>query len=358
MKKERVLYLDLMRIVGFFMITSYHFSVAVRTLDIEAAYIDIFRGIIHIVWAPIAVSCFFMVSGAALIYRYEEKLTLKEYYKKRFLGIFPLFWLAYLFAFLDFFYRSKSMPNAPKVNFLLTVIGMDGYLYEYVDNFYMIGEWFLGAIILLYILFPLYRIIMCKCKYILPVVFLAGSIWLLYNNPFDMMIEKNLIVCSMYFVLGMLFEMIRKSPRQKAVVVGRRILAVVGVGLYAMVYLVEQSGYYFNAYHVVFMLAVSTYMIVMEVSTWIKSGRVQNLIATIGRHSFAYYLLHHVFLYRYLPNFSGVMMSGSNTLLLFLSSVGYIYLLAVGLDKIYAYLVGAFGRWRAQKPVKERKQHS
>lgn len=166
------------------------------------------------------------------------------------------------------------------------------------------------------------------------------------------MIEKNLIVCSMYFVMGMLFEMIRKSPNQKAVVIGRRIAAAVGVGLYIMVYLVEQSGYYFNAYHVVFMLAVSLYMIVMEVSTWIRSGRVQHLIATIGRHSFAYYLLHHVFLYRYLPNFSGTVMSGSNTVLLFISAVGYIYLLAVGLDKIYAYLTGALGRWHAQKPEK------
>lgn len=348
MKKERVLYLDLIRIVCFFMVTSYHFSVAVRTLGIEAAYIDIFQGINHIVWAPIAVSCFFMVSGAALIYHYEEKLLLKEYYKKRFLGIFPLFWLAYLFAFLDYFYRSKSMPDAPKINFLLTVIGMDGYLYEYVDNFYMIGEWFLGAIIILYILFPLYRLIMCKCKYILPVVFLGASIWLLYNNPFDMVIEKNLIVCSMYFVMGMLFEMVRKSPHQKAVVIGRRIAAAVGVGLYIMVYLVEQSGYYFNAYHVVFMLAVSLYMIVMEISTWIRSGRVQRRITAIGHHSFAYYLLHHVFLYRYLPNFSGRAMSGSNTVLLFISSVGYIYLLALGLDKVYAYLVAALGRWRAE----------
>lgn len=352
MKKERVLYLDLIRIVGYFMITSYHFSVAVRTLGIEAAYIDIFQGINHIVWAPIAVSCFFMVSGAALIFRYEDNFSLKDYYKKRFLGIFPLFWLAYLFVFLDYFYRSKSMPNAPKVNFLLTVIGMDGYLYEYIDNFYMIGEWFLGIIIILYIVFPLYKIVMCKCKYILPVVFLAGSIWLLYNNPFDMMLEKNPIVCSMYFVMGMLFEMIRKSFPQKVVVIGRRILAVMGVGLYIMVYLVEQSGYFFNAYHVVFMLAISLYMIIMEVSTWIKSVRVQKLVAAIGKHSFAYYLLHHVFLYRYLPNFAGAAMSGSNTLLLFVSAVGYIYLLAVGLDKVYAYLAEALRRWHAQKPEK------
>ena len=68
----------------------------------------------------------------------------------------------------------------------------------------------------------------------------------------------------------------------------------------------------------------------------------------IGRHSYAYFLLHHVFMYKYLPNFSGVTMSGSNTLLLFVSCVGYIYALAVGLDKIYAALVRALRRWRGK----------
>lgn len=147
------------------------------------------------------------------------------------------------------------------------------------------------------------------------------------------------------FCDGMLFEMIRESPYEKAGVIGRRIAAAVGLGLFIMVYLVEKSGYYFNYYHVKFVLAISYYMIVMEISTWIKSERVWRRIVAISRHTFAYYLLHHVFLYRYLSNFSGKAMSGSNTVLLFISSVGYIYLLALGLDKVYAYLAAAFNRW-------------
>lgn len=351
MKKERVLYLDLIRIVGFLMVTSYHFSVSAETVGIESAYTDIFCGIIHIVWAPIAVSCFFMVSGAALIYRYEKELPLKEYYYKRFIGTYPLFWLAYLFAFLEFFYRVKSIPEAPKVSFLLTVIGMDGYLYDYVNNFYLIGEWFLGALIVLYILFPVYRLVMCKCKYIFPVVFLGASIWLLYCNPFAMMIDKNLIVCSMYFVLGMFFEMMRKSPNQRAVAIGRRIAAAAGVGMYVGIYLIERSGYFFNTYHVIFVLAISLYMIIMELSEWIKSERVQKLIVMVGKHSFSYYLLHHVILNRYLQNFSGAVMSGSSIVFLFATSVGYTYLFAVGFDKVYGYLVESFNKWNAKGRV-------
>lgn len=345
-KKERILYLDVVRIIGFLAITAYHFWVAADTYGIVSDHIDMYRGFNSFRWGPIALSCFFMVSGAALIYRYEEKLSLKEYYRKRFLGIFPLFWLAYLFAFLERFYTVKSMPDAPKISFLLTVIGMDGYFRDYVNNFYLIGEWFLGVIILLYILFPLYRLIMRKNKYILPVIFLGAGLWFSYNDTFLVVFDKNPLVCSMYFVMGMLLEMLRKGRNQKAVVIGRRIAAVIGVGIYVLVYFLERTESFFNGYHRVFMLSVSFYVIVMEISTWIKSERAQKLIAVVGRHSFSYYLIHHVFLERYVAHFSGVVMSGSNTLFLFMTSVGYIYLLAVGLDKIYARLEETFCRER------------
>lgn len=345
MKKERILYLDLIRIICFLMVTAYHFSVAVTFFEVKADA-AIYQGIKHIVWAPIAVSCFFMVSGAALIHRYRDSLSWKAFYKQRFWGIYPLFWLAYVFAFLDFFYRMKLMPQGPRIHFLLSVIAMDGYMNDYIPTFYMVGEWFLGAIVLLYLLFPLYRIVMLKCKYILPVVFFAASVWLLYWNPFPMIIEKNPIVCSMYFVLGMLIEMLRQDLNKKAGAIVRRISAVIGVGLFVTVYVAERMGYQFNAYHAIFMLAVSLYMIVMEIAEWITGERVRALIRTVSRHSYSYFLLHHVVLSKYVLNFSGVEMDGLNTLLLFGSAVVYIYAFAVGLDKIYAYLVRSFLKWR------------
>lgn len=347
MKKERVLYLDLIRVISFLMVTAFHFSAEVKTFDIHAD-VELYQGIVHIVWGPIAVSCFFMVSGASLIYNYGGKLSLKEFYKKRFFGVYPLFWLAYVFAFLDFFYRVKLMPGAPKINFLLSVIAMDGYFHDYTETFYLIGEWFLGAIVMLYILFPLYRFIMCKCKWILPALFFAASVVLLYHNPFPMVIEKNLIVCSMYFVLGMLIEMLRESPNRKAVRIGMRVAAAVGAACFIVIYAVERTGYRVNSYHAIFVLSLSFYLIMMEAAEWIKSERAGKLISVIGKHSYAYFLLHHVFLYRYLPNFTGITMSGSNTLLLFVSSVAYIYALAVGLDRIYAALVRSLRKWRGK----------
>ncbi|MDE6742445.1 MAG: hypothetical protein K2J95_01040, partial [Lachnospiraceae bacterium] len=76
-----------------------------------------------------------------------------------------------------------------------------------------------------------------------------------------------------------------------------------------------------------------------------KGARIRELINIVGRHSYAFFLLHHVFLHRYLAHYSGRVMSGSNTLVLFISSMGYIYLLAVGLDRIYSYLKKSVVRW-------------
>lgn len=346
MKKERILYLDVMRIIGFLAVTAFHFATCAEFFGIQSGHLDLYVGFNSFRWAPVAFSCFFMVSGAALFYQYGKEFHLKEYYKRRFLGIYPLFWLAYLLAFLENFYYMRSIPEVPKITFLLTVIGMDHYLQEYIPNFALIGEWFLGVIIILYILFPLYRLVMRKNKYILPVVFMGAGIWLTINNPFPMLFEKNPLVCSMYFVIGMFLEMLRENPDIKAVTIGRRIAAAVGVGVFIAVYIIERKHHIIPSNYRVFMLSISLYLIVMEISTWIRSERAKKVIIVIGRHSFAFYLVHHVFLRRYLEHFSGTVMSGTNTLVLFLSAVGYIYLLALGLDKLHAYLTGVFRRER------------
>ncbi|MBP3469146.1 MAG: acyltransferase [Lachnospiraceae bacterium] len=343
MKKNRIIYLDLIRIVSFLFITLYHFTVTTEIFGIHAP-IDFYKSVSHIL-APQALEAFLMISGAALIYQYADGLSLKEFYKKRFLGIFPLFWLAYLFAFLDFFYQAKTMPEAPKINFLLTVFGMDGYLNDYLPTFYMVGEWFLGMLIMLYLVFPIYRIVMLKCKYILPAVFLAASVGLLFYNPFPMVIEKNLMVCSLYFVLGMLIEMIRKETEPKKFATGRRIAAITGGILFLLMLFAEQKALEISGYIKIFIRTVSCYMILMEAAEWIRKEKTKELIVSIGRHSYAFFLVHHVFLNRYLAHFAGTNMSGSNTLVLLLSSFLYIYLLAVALDKIYGGLRRAVTGW-------------
>jgi len=55
------------------------------------------------------VSLFFIISGAALMYVYQEKLEYKRFYKKRFESLYPMFWMAYIIAFIGLFYLNKGM---------------------------------------------------------------------------------------------------------------------------------------------------------------------------------------------------------------------------------------------------------
>lgn len=58
MKKERVLYLDMIRVVGFLAITAHHFAATARDYGIVSESIDSYVGIGSIVWGSIALSCF------------------------------------------------------------------------------------------------------------------------------------------------------------------------------------------------------------------------------------------------------------------------------------------------------------
>ena len=154
MEKKRIFYLDFIRAIAMFIIVNYHFFVE-NHLEIKVLSDGM--------WGIIGVAMFFMISGASLMYQYREKLELKNYFKKRFLGIYPMFWIAYSLVFLYIFYTYKGFfLDLPIYKLGLSLLGMDGYLSAYTRSFYLIGEWFIGCIILIYLLFPLLRMGMKK----------------------------------------------------------------------------------------------------------------------------------------------------------------------------------------------------
>ena len=105
------------------------------------------------------VTCFFVLSGSLLEYRYGSTLRNRKdrtaYLKKRALTIYPAFYLCFIPLFLiaavrhhSFFFRGTKWP------LLLSLIGLDGYFSASVTTYYMIGEWFLGGLILMYLIYP------------------------------------------------------------------------------------------------------------------------------------------------------------------------------------------------------------
>ena len=204
-ERQRLFYLDLIRVAAAVLIVIYHFPFSI------GGAVDPLHGTVNGSWGMTPVYCFFMVSGAALFHRYgrEEKLPVKTFYQKRFLSIYPLFWIAYILGFFVTYWQLGHFYDIPTWSFIWSILGLDGWIVNWIPTFYMVGEWFLGSIIMLYLAFPLVRWCWRKSRSVTMLVSLAAALALFWYHPFPMDIKQNPVVDLFYFLLGAWFEEMR-----------------------------------------------------------------------------------------------------------------------------------------------------
>lgn len=171
MKRERLLYLDMIKFFAVICVFVCHFTRTLEYYGISFSFKILPDELFSLYTGYVGVTLFFIASGAALMYVYDKECILKTYYKKRFMGIYPMLWITFIFAFCIQFFQYKGYDyTIPKYNIIYSVLGFDALVFaaNITKTFYVVGEWFLGVIIILYIIFPLLR--KCVLKY--PWVFL------------------------------------------------------------------------------------------------------------------------------------------------------------------------------------------
>lgn len=153
--KQRDDALDLVRLVAAVMIVVFHFnSMFAPKGDVSAGPLRYANGS----FGNFGVALFFLLSGYALMLRYGEACPLKAFYKRRFFSIYPLYWLCFFSLFLYSDILHGNLPaGVPGWSIIWSVLALDGYLAGVVPTFYLLGEWFVGCIVLLYLVFPLLR---------------------------------------------------------------------------------------------------------------------------------------------------------------------------------------------------------
>ena len=152
--RTRVFYLDLIRAVAAVLIVLTHFNFHLK--EHGGGYVLTYEPF-GIYVGALGVSLFLIISGAALTLTYRRPINLKRFYWKRFRSIYPMFWTAWVLGTLAFFLATNGrLPNAaPAKSFILTVLGIDGLAQAfYFRTMYLLGEWFLGFILLYYLVFP------------------------------------------------------------------------------------------------------------------------------------------------------------------------------------------------------------
>lgn len=224
MNKPRIDSFDFMRAITAWIIIIYHFSWICNTTP-QYGHFPFFFAHANGSWGEnTSVNVFFMLSGASLYYNYPsiQCSSLKRYYFGRFKRIFPMFYMIWLFLY----YQKAAMSRFPFYNgspksMLLTLFGMDGYLNDlFPQTYYLIGEWFLGPLICLQILYPLMTLCMKRCKILTTLALGAGTLFLHWDPPFFLIQrERNLIACLFAFWLGMLFIEYQKQLSSKWVLI-------------------------------------------------------------------------------------------------------------------------------------------
>ena len=206
--KKRIIGLDILRVLGIIFIFCYHFTDSYIALGGTGASVFNALSFFSLMSRPASL-LLFIISGFALMYNSEDKLSLKDYFKKRFKGLYIPFYVAYFLILGIGVVLLKWAPwrVVPKRTFAYTILGIDGLAANFGPNYYIIGEWFMSCIVVCYFLFPLLAIGYRRFKYLTLSVLLFIYILLAYRvNPFPMAVFINPLFILSYFYLGMILH--------------------------------------------------------------------------------------------------------------------------------------------------------
>lgn len=305
MKKPRLFYLDLIRTVALISILIIHFNASVTGYFTLPHKIFTSTLPFGIYLGDFGSTLFFIVSGASLCYTAPERFETKAFYKKRFRAVYPMFWLAWVLCFsIRFVTRPGSYAGARTITLVLTVLGLDNFAVAagwVGQDFACVGEWFLGSILFLYLLFPLllygYRkhpwLIFAATCVVGVAVHLAG--W-----------DARLVAIHLpEFFFGMLLVGINRKKQW--------MLAAA-----AALLLVAQSllgGW--DTKIVCALFGAVVFVVLLLIADLVAFGPVRRLCALLGKYSYAVFLVHHVIILRLVEGFDLAALSRRDTVLLF-----------------------------------------
>ncbi len=204
-RRDRICFYNVLRVLAFAAVFFYHAlmeNAAEGFLAAETAARLTEGTNLHL--AKTAVALFFILSGASLMYAYRDRFSVKEYYIRRISRILLPYWVSSLVIFAGHFHFHV---DGNPLKLLFNVFALDGYasVIGLPAQYFTIGEWFLGCLIPMYILFPLLRRAMkARPEAVLltaTVIYAVLAVW----YPFSVIPHANFCLKLYEFILGMYF---------------------------------------------------------------------------------------------------------------------------------------------------------
>lgn len=330
--KKKVFWLDFIRALSVAFIVIFHFNCSIGAHDV---YMDssnlpiIFYEYKNGNLGQIGVSLFFIISGTGLMMSNGKNFNLKIFFKKRIKALYPMFYLAYFLVTSYYFMRYASLnpfgvPRS-KISFILTVLGLDGMLSPVIANYYLIGEWFLGTIIILYILFPVLRLFLLKIPKVMAFIGMA-IIYVFIVQTYSLTsypIEYFVLARSMEFFFGMYVAVYIPEIKKWMLIVCSVIL---GCWLFIDIPLTQ-------IYKTTIMGGV-LFIILAFIGQKIPL-RMEGIFRVMSKYSYQTFLLHHVVIEQIVSRFDNVQLSLFDTYFLLLVIVIAIVLFVLLFNKIF-----------------------
>ena len=285
-KRPRIFYLDLIRALATLLIVLTHFNFHLKSHG--GGYVLTFQPF-GIYVGALGVSLFLIISGAALTLTYRRPINLKRFYWKRFLNIYPMFWTAWVLGTLSYvlIYNGRPPNAAPARSFIFTLLGVDGLVSNFgVTTMYLLGEWFLGFILLYYVVFPLLLWAIDRFPVITGVVLMAAYAATVFITqryfpgcPSAMILTTRLpeLAFGSYFVLYV------RRVHWATVIPAAAVLAV---SAKFPEEIPEDVG--------TTIVGISSFLILVVAGRYVAIQPVRAVVSLIATYSYPIFLVHHV----------------------------------------------------------------
>ena len=284
---------DIVRVVAFLFVV---FSHLLSHVDAHGLPL---RLQVHLMpWGAIGVSFFIILSGASLsVGSFRRKESWISFYLRRLRTLLPPFWVAYFVCLmLQFGVFGTTSMGRSLLSSIPTLFGIDGYLSHMVPTYAMIGEWYLGFILLLYMLAPTIHRIVERTPFVALASLFAVSILAARMTPllreyvpfWNNTPRFNVLSHVFEFAFGMFFvRRLRPGFRRYAVFALLSGTAVVAHLLFA-------KGPWFDFTPVGILMSVAAFVAMcFSFDSCVLGKAASDVFASLGRTSFLAFLYHH-----------------------------------------------------------------
>lgn len=295
LKSSRIFEFDIVRVLAMIWVVTYHFGCE-YSFGPNAPILNFFCITPNFDFGNVAVTIFLMLSGALLYRKYGNGNvgSLSSFYFKRAKAIYPAFWIVNLYVLLAMVRHWVSEGNpffaGNPLKLLLTITGFDGYANLFgIKSYYFCGEWFVGAIVLLYLLFPLLAWAYRKNKIALLVILaICYGLQFVSPNSWEWTISAFPATLALKFVLGFLLMDFFQRLRYFAV-------QWVSLAVFLVLCLVNIPGGFYKNDLLGFVAGIAAFLAVLNFGSLIKeTSIVGKSVSKLAPITYCVFLIQHV----------------------------------------------------------------